>query len=65
MFSTYRNYSLVINGIQSKFRINIESISNCFIVKEQNNFINELIQLGKIKNTDKVVFVFKYCFRDN
>ena len=54
-------YKILVNGIQLSFLHSVESVSDKYIEYSKQDCITRLKKNGRIKDNDKVEFVFKYC----
>jgi len=57
----YRNYKILVNSKPLDFFLKVEAFSNKYIEDSQSNCIEEQTKLGRIKQGDKVEFVFMYA----
>ena len=56
-----RNYRVLVNDKPMSTFHSVEAISYDYIEKSKQNFINERMKTGEIKNGDDVTFIFAYC----
>jgi len=56
-----RNYQILVNGNPLPFFHSVEAISNVHIERSKSFCIDKQKKLGRIKDTDTVEFIFKYC----
>lgn len=61
MNTHFRNYSASVNGKVIPPFLTVGAISNQHIELAKEEYRKQQIKCGRIQETDKIIFRFKYC----